>query len=393
MKSVDVIVIGAGIMGAAAAWQIARSGARVLVIEAGSPAHDSGSSHGASRIFRRAYWEGSNYLPLLTLADQGWTELQDTSNKKMLFRTGGVFVGPAGGEVLAGSLGTAKAGQIGHAHWSAAEMHQHFPQFALPDQMHVLHEPGAYVIAAEQARLQMLELAVRHGAILWHGERVLQLSAGGAGAGVATTSGMQVSAQAVVVTAGPWMAKQLLPELAPWLVPCRIPVYWFAPHPGQEAAFQHERFPLFLYQFDDGALLYGIPAGMPGEAGVKIGFHNRQQLPADPDSPPPGPVPAAWLDDIGQRVSSIFPGLASAPCGSKWCWYTMSTDESFLLGQSERHSAVYFASACSGHGFKFAPAIGQALAAMAQGKPPPANIDAYSPRRLKQHEDSQSDNR
>jgi sarcosine oxidase len=228
----------------------------------------------------------------------------------------------------------------------------------------------------------MLDLAVRNGAILWHGERVMQLDAGAPGPGITTASGMRVSAQAVVVTAGPWIARQLLPELAPWLSPCRIPIYWFAPRRGQEAAFRHQRFPLFLYQFDDGALLYGIPAGMPGEAGVKIGFHNRQHVPADPDAPPPGPVPAAYLDQIGQRVSSLFPGLAPTPVNSKWCWYTMSADESFLLGQSERHPAVYFASACSGHGFKFAPAIGQTLAAIAQGQRPPVDIDDYSPRRL-----------
>lgn len=382
MKSVDVIVVGAGIMGSATAWHLSKAGARVLVVEAGSPVHDSGSSHGASRIFRRAYWEGSAYLPLLGLADQGWTALQDTTDKPLLFRCGGVFVGAADGAVLAGSLKTAVAGHIAHAHWSAADMQRRFPQFALPDQMHALHEPGAYVIAAEQARLQMLDLAVQHRASLWHGERVTQLDAGGPGPGITTASGMRVSASAVVVTTGPWIAGQLLPELAPWLSPCRIPIYWFEPRPSQEAAFQPGRFPLFLYQFNDGALLYGIPAGMPGEAGVKIGFHNRQQSPTDPAAPPPGAVQAHCMDEIGQRVSSILPGLAPAPCRSKWCWYTVSTDESFFLGQSERHPGVYFASACSGHGFKFAPAIGETLAAMAQGKTLPVDIDAYSLRRL-----------
>lgn len=384
MKSIDVIVIGAGIMGSATAWQLSKAGARVLLVEAGPPGHDSGSSHGASRIFRRAYWEGSSYLPLLDLADQGWTALQASTEKQLLFRCGGIFVGAAGGDVLAGSLNTAIAGRIGHAHWHASDMQQHYPQFTLPGQMHALYEPGAYVIAADQARLHMLELAVRHGAIVWHGERVERLDAGAQGRGITTASGMQLSAAAVVVTAGPWIGRRLLPELAPALSPRRIPIYWFAPRQGQEAAFQHGRFPLFLYQCDDGALLYGIPAGMPGETGVKIGFHNRQQLPADPDAPPPGPVPAACLDEIGQRVASVFPGLAATPRSSKWCWYTMSADESFVIGQSERYPSVYFASACSGHGFKFAPAIGQVLAAMAQGQLTPVDISRYSPHRLAQ---------
>lgn len=382
MKSFEVIIVGAGIMGSAAAWHLSRSGARILVIEAGSPVHDSGSSHGASRIFRRAYWEGSSYLPLLELADRGWASLQEASLKQLLFRCGGVFVGAASGEVLAGSQRTAVAGNISHARWTAAEMRQRFPQFALPEQMHVLHEPGAYVISAEQARLQMLNLAVRHGAPLWHGERVARLDAGSTGPGNTTESGMQLSAGAVVVTSGLWIGSELLPELAPWLTPSRIPIYWFEPRDGHEAEFHHERFPLFLYEFDDGALLYGVPAGMPGETGVKIGFHNRQHLASDPNSPAPGPIPAQYLDQIRQRVSSVFPGLGPDPCNSKWCSYTMSSDESFLLGQSERHPEVYLASACSGHGFKFAPAIGQTLAAMALGHVPPVDIDGYSPCRL-----------
>jgi sarcosine oxidase len=382
MKRIDVVVIGLGIMGSAAAWQLSRSGAAVLGIEAGSPTHDMGSSHGASRIFRRAYWEGSGYLPLLNLAHEGWMVLQAATERQLIFPGGGVFIGPGSRDVVAGSLRTAIEGGIPHAHWNAAEIRQHVPQFVLPDQMHAIYEPGAYAIAAEQARLQMLDESVRGGARLWHGERVRRLESTGKDVCIQLDSGTRVRASAAIVTAGPWMARQLLPELSPWLKPSRIPVYWFHPRPGQENSFRHGQFPLFLYHADDDALLYGIPSGVAGEEPVKIGFHNRQKTPADPDALSTAPVPQALQDEIGSRVAAVLPGLQPVPCRSKWCWYTMSPDESFLLAESERHSRVFFASACSGHGFKFAPAIGRILAAMALQQPLPLNIDSYSPRRL-----------
>lgn len=142
------------------------------------------------------------------------------------------------------------------------------------------------------------------------------------------------------------------------------------------------RFPLFLYECDDGALLYGIPAGMPGETGVKIGLHNRQLNPSDPDAPRPYSVPPDLQADIARRIAAVFPGLTATPESAKWCCYTMTPDESFILGASLQHPHVFHASVCSGHGFKFAPAIGKVMAAMALGNPLPVDISRYAAQRF-----------
>lgn len=382
MKQVDVVVIGLGIMGAAVSWRLAKAGARVLAVEAGMPFHEAGSSHGASRIFRRAYWEGGAYSPLLDLAHRGWTELQECTGSPLLFPSGGLYIGPTSADMVAGSVRTAVAAGVPHAFWDAGQLQRRVPQFAIAEGMHALHEPGAYVIAAKQALQQMLEEASARGALTRYSDSVMRLQSEGDGVAVTLASGGEVHAASAVVTAGPWQAKKLLPELAAWLKPCRIPVYWFQPKQGHEENFHVASFPLFLYECGDGALLYGIPAGMPGETGVKIGLHNRQLEPSDPDTPGSGSVPPDFHADIARRVTAVLPGLAAIPERAKWCWYTMTPDESFILGASLQKPHVFHASACSGHGFKFAPAIGEVMAAMALAKPLPVDVSCYAERRF-----------
>jgi sarcosine oxidase len=377
MKRFDVAVVGLGVMGAATAWRAAQSGSKVIALDARGPLHEQGSSHGGSRIFRRAYWEGESYLPLLELAHEGWEELHDISSKQLIVRTGGVFIGPKSTGVVDGSLRTAQHGGIPHEHLSAAELALRFPQFSVDEEMCAVYEPGAYAIAADDARLAMLSEAARHGAMLRFGEAVTAIESTGNGVVLETTHGEKIVASAVIVCAGPWIAQRLLPELRPYLNPSRVPIYWFKPKLGHEKKFAPARFPVFLYEMKDGALLYGVPAGVGGENGVKIGFHNRQQLSSDPDMRA-GEVASALQAEVGQCVERVLPQILSTPILAQSCFYTMSADESFLIGESCDMPAVYFASACSGHGFKFAPAIGGVMAALARGMPPPTDVSAFN---------------
>ncbi len=376
MKSCDTAVVGLGIMGASTVWDAAKFGATVLGIEAGGPTHAHGSSHGATRIYRQAYWEGENYLPLLRLADLGWRELQRTAHKRLIVETGGVFIGPRSTGVVEGSLHTAQAGNVHHESWDASTLRQRLPQFAVQDEMCAVYEPGAYVIAAEDARLHMLDEAVRLGAELRYGEVVTALESRGNRVLLTTNRGAEVDAGAVVVCAGPWTAA-LLPEISKHLRPIRVPIYWFRPKEGKENSFDANCFPVFLYEAEDGALLYGIPAGASSELGVKIGFHNRQHLQSDPSTPFPD-LGNSLKAEISRYVEAILPDLDSQPVGGRWCFYTMSTDESFIIGSSCEKRNVHYASVCSGHGFKFATGVGAILSAMAKGEPLPVNIAPFS---------------
>lgn len=378
MQQYDVIVVGLGAMGAAALWRLSKAGARVLGLETHGPVHRHGSSHGATRIFRRAYFEGTSYLPLLNLAHAGWQELQATTPRRLTHATGAVFIGPQRSGLVEGSLRTASDGGIEHSRWDGAALRSRLPQFNIEAGMHALFEPGAYAVASEAGRLQMLDEAVRHGAEISYGIPAVAIAHGTAGLSITSRAGVVTRCKAAVVTAGAWM-RELLPELAAHLAPKHVPVYWFEPRPGSEARFTSAAMPVFVYECSDGALLYGIPTGM-GERGVKIGLHNRQQL--DWADGPKPVLQASLREEIGQYVARIFPDLVPEPVESHWCIYTQSPDGSFLIGAAQRIPGVYYASACSGHGFKFAPAIGSVLAALALQQQPPVGIDAFSVQRF-----------
>ena len=379
MPHFDVIVAGLGVMGSAALWQLSKSGVRALGLEAGGPAHDDGSSHGGTRIFRRAYAEGPLYLPLLNLAHEGWCELQASSAHPLMVPTGGVFIGPTATGFAAGSLQTARAGNIEHALWEGAELTRKLPQFKIEPRMQAVFEPGAYALASDAARLHLLDEAVRLGARLQYGSKVTSIARTEAGLRITTGAGDELCCRALIVTAGAWMG-ELLPELAAYLSPKHVPVYWFAPRPGCEAQFTAERFPVFVYECGDGTQLYGIPAQASAERGVKIGIHNRQQLAWDAGRRPA--LNEELRAQAAHYVARVFPDLMPQPIAAKWCIYTFTPDGSFLIGTSRRIPGVHYASACSGHGFKFAPAIGRVLAALALEQPTPVAIEAFAPDRF-----------
>ncbi|EED43392.1 sarcosine oxidase [Enterocytozoon bieneusi H348] len=376
-RSYDVIVIGLGIMGAAALWRVASKCTRSLGIDASGPSHCHGSSHGASRIFRRAYWEGEKYLQLLNHADLLWKELEQVTQRHLLFRTGGVFIGDKSSRIVSGSIETAKKGKIEHEVWIASDARKHLPAFNIQDEMAVVYEPGAYAISASEARLAMLNDAVLNGAFTEFGNNVVKLEKHGTGVRVTTKSGCIYFAGSVIVTTGPWITTNLMPELTRFLEPRRVPIYWFKPKAGCETPFSQEQFPIFLYERQDGGLLYGVPSIVSNEPDVKIGFHNRQQSPSLPGWENV-PVQHRYITEIPPIIESIFPKLEGIPTQAKNCFYTMSRDESFLIGHSKALESTYFASACSGHGFKFAPAIGDALANMAIGQQASFSLSAFS---------------
>ncbi|MGF6096861.1 N-methyl-L-tryptophan oxidase [Pseudomonas sp. 18175] len=373
----DVLVIGLGVMGAAALWRASQKSACVLGIEAAGPTHNYGSSHGASRIFRRAYWEGEKYLPALIHADLLWNELEQSIGRQILFRTGGIFIGPRSSSVVAGSIKAAIQGNIDHKILSSSNIRTYLPAIHLQDGVHALYEPGAYVISAYDSRLGMLNEAVQCGASIQFGDSVINLENHKLGIQATTKCGFIHYAKSAIITTGPWIAEKFMPELKQYIQPRQVPIYWFNQKIKSEEYFSKKNFPVFLYERDDGGILYGVPSIGSTEPGVKIGFHNRQQDVVSPDWKNFS-IQQKYITEISETVKSLFPQLDHSPIKAKSCFYTMSLDESFLIGQSKILKAAYFASACSGHGYKFAPAIGDALADMAVSQKPSFSLSAFS---------------
>lgn len=374
----DVLVVGTGVVGAATAWALAERGARVLAVDAHGPTHRYGSSHGDSRIFRRAYWEGAAYLPLLNRANELWLELEETHGDTLLVRTGGVFFGAGDRGLVDLSRRTAQLGGVEHELWSAARLAERFPWFGVGEEVTALYEPGAYTVLAARARLAMLDAAVRRRARVLFGAEVERLRSVDGGVEVRFRSGEAVSCGAVVLATGPWMQGALATGLGQVLAPVRVPVYWFRVDHRLGIA----GFPAFLYESAGGDVVYGVPEWSGDVPEVKIGFHNRQQRPGDPQNTTSHVVTPRLREEMAGMVARILTGVDPEPVRWRQCYYTLTPDGSFVIDRSPADPRVVHASACSGHGFKFATAVGECAAALALGEPAPVDLIPFTAARF-----------
>lgn len=372
----DAVVIGLGIMGSATLFHLAKSGLKVLGIEARGPTHVSGSSHGDTRIFRRAYWEGAHYVPLLNRAMDGWLALNEMAAGEVCHRTGGLFLGPPSSSLVSRSLLTARECGIDHEALDAAEIRSRFPAFDPGDGMVGVFEPDALMLFADNGRLAFIQAAVEAGASVLYGEEIATLRRSGPDSLVLSGDGFSVHCARAVVTAGPWLPRLLPEDLSAVLQPRRIPIFWFDPLPGDASQFVVDRFPLFLLETPDGSLIYGLPKWRDVNSGVKIGFHNKQLSEIDLDLRREPPTKEE-RDTLWMAFNPTLPGIGRRATG-KSCVYTMTPDEDFVIGRSDFIEGVVYASACSGHGFKFAPSIGEALAQLAMEGRSDLDLESFS---------------
>ena len=341
----DVVVVGGGAMGAATAHALAMRGQRVAMVEQFSAGHDRGSSHGASRIFRLAY-QDARYVPLAQRALTLWRELSEECGEPLLTMTGGVDHGPAEvlDEIAAGLAANGATSRL----LSADEAMQRWAgmHFEGP----VLLQPDAGRVDADATVLALHRRAAELGADVLTGEQVHDLRVTDDTVEVITAS-RTIVAGVVVVAAGAWLPRLatrlgLAEELPTLVVTQEQPAYFDAP--GAEL------WPVFVHYADRSH--YGLFT--PG-VGVKVGEHGTGVV-VDPDARPPADPDR--LRRLSSYVERWLPGASPAPHRVDTCLYTTTPDERFVL---RRFGRLVVCSACSGHGFKFVPAIGEQVALLA----------------------------
>jgi sarcosine oxidase len=365
----DAVVVGLGGFGSATAYHLATRGLRVLGLDQFGPAHDRGSSHGESRIVRQAYFEGAAYVPLLLRAYELWDRLGCDADEPLLTRIGGLFLGRPGSRVFEGSLATAREWGIAHEVLDAAEVTARFPAFRPPRGTAALYEPHAGVVRPEHAVLAHLRGAAAAGADLRHDEPAVSWTATPDGVTVSTARGCY-DAGTLVLAPGRW-APEVLADLGLPLQVERRVMHWFRPA-GDAAAFGPDRFPIWIWDRDDGTAPYGFPALGDPAGGVKAAVHYSSSRPADAWSPA----------ELGDLLAPLLPDLAATHLRSAECWYTLTPDEHFVVGRHPAHDRVLVACGFSGHGFKFTPVIGEALAELATGDASSYPLDMFDPRRF-----------
>ncbi len=357
----DLVIVGAGLAGSAAAWAASARGLDVVLLEAFGPGHKNGSSHGSARIFRRAYPDPL-YVRLTGAAGELWGQLADQAGEPLLTRTGGLDFGAARdpGRLYQVLSGCGVPAELLPPEAAA----ERWPYFDFAGAGQVMYHADSGVLDPDRAMAAMTALAAARGADIRFGTPVTRLEPTPAGDGaVAHTDSGAFTAPVVVVAAGGWIAP-LLDGVVP-LPPLTVTqqqVFHFAPR-----ALPARSWPVFIYQ-DGRDNCYGLPGGRDGEVpgAIKVGEHaGSRPVTAAARDFVVDPAARARLADFAARR---IPGLAAHPVNEVTCLYTWTANEDFIL---DRSGPFVVASPCSGHGAKFAPLLGEAIADLATGKPAP----------------------
>lgn len=383
-ESVDVIVIGLGGVGSATVAALAADGYRVIGIDQFSPPHQRGSSHGQTRVIRKAYFEHPDYVPMLLRAYDRWKQLEADSGKQLYFPVGLLQIGPIDGDVLAGVRRSAVEHYLDVQYMTMQEAQLHYPGIQGDPSWSAIVEHDAGYLLVEQCIEAHLQQAQRHGANLLLNQSVRDWSIDGSGVRVVTDSQV-LRAYRLVIAAGPWADKCLKRYQLPLRV-LRKHVYWYQVETGQ---YQSSNFPCFFFDTPQG-FFYGIPQDANGYGanaqgitsqgnwrGLKIGRHTGGQL-ADPQGTFEHPEDAEDQGLVEQFLADQMPSVTRNRIAWQGCYYTMTPDQHFIVDRLPDSPQVSVVAGLSGHGFKFTCVLGEIAANLSTERPSPVNIDFLS---------------
>jgi sarcosine oxidase len=365
LAAFDVIVVGLGAMGSAAAAHAAARRQRVLALEQFHPAHDQGSSHGRSRVIRLAYFEHPAYVPLLRRAYELWRQLEAASGRDLLRITGGLMIGSPDSDVVAGSLRSAREHQLEHEMMDAGDIRRRFPVFTPRTGIVALYETEAGVVFPEEAIRAHLDVAAANRAQLHVDERVEGWSVSPSGTVEVRTTRARYQAGRLILAPGAWASSLFKIDWLPLEVEPQQ-LHWFLPK-GGAAAFAPDRFPIYIWDPGDGVQFYGFPAEDDGR--VKVAFFRSR---------------VTGETAIREALAPALPSLAQGMLVETiTCKYTLTPDHHFVIGPHPDWPMVTIASPCSGHGYKFASVIGEILADLAIDGATRHPIALFDPRRFR----------
>lgn len=369
----DTIVIGAGIEGSATAYTLAKDGRKTLVLEQFFLPHSRGSSHGQSRITRKAYPEDF-YAKMMVYGFEAWKKLEEEEQIQLYIRTGLLVISKAGEKVLDETEQSLRSVGSHYRRFDADELRQRYPTFRFdPSDVAVLDPDGGMLLADKCLRAFQNQFK-KHGGVIRDGERVLQIDPSSKElVRIRTTQG-EYSARSVVIAAGPWSGKLLQTTLGLHLPlkPMRVVIwYWKQLESGYGIS---EGSPCFLH-IDKHSEIYGLPAHeYPGL--VKVAYHGGHDI-KDPDQRDLDPGDERYLRYARNFVQRHLPGLEAIPSVAETCMYTSTPDENYILDRHPKWSNIVIGAGFSGHGFKMAPVVGRILSDLATGRTPPFDLNPF----------------
>jgi N-methyl-L-tryptophan oxidase len=353
----DLIIVGSGSVGAAAGYYATRAGLKVLMTDAHLPPHQEGSHHGDTRLIRHAYGEGERYVPLVLRAQALWDQLATESGEPVFERSGVINLGPAHSEFLNNVAKSAQQWNLAIEKLDAASLMARWPEITVPDDYIGLFEADSGFVRSELAIKTWIRLAQEAGCAQLFNCPVTAIHSVDDGVTVETPEGT-FSGSKLLVSAGTWVST-LVPGLP--IQPVRKVFAWFQ---ADGRYSKKNNFPAFTGEMPDGSQYYGFPAD---ENELKIGKHNGGQLITDASERVPfGKIASDGSECFG-FLRQFLPGVGGCLYGAA-CTYDNSPDEDFIIDTVPGQPDMLVVTGLSGHGFKFAPVLGEIASQFAQGE-------------------------
>eukprot|EP01133_Synstelium_polycarpum_P002663 gene2663-3074_t len=379
----DVIVVGGGIMGASSAYMLAKSGLKVLLLEQFDMCHTNASSHGDGRIIRFSYPEDI-YVQLSKIAYPLWNQVEQESGEKLIHITGGLDFGGFEEEALRQLLIAYDNNKINYSILGYKEANKRFPQFKFDKETLIVYQPDSGVVFASKAVAALWKLAAQYGATTMAKTRVDTITVDSDQlVTVKTLDEQTFQAKKIVLACGGWINEILLRSQLGLRVPVQVTqetVYYFAPKPTSPADYTMASNPVSIYYAGRDTIFYSLPQiDVPG---VKVGLHHSG--PAIEQMGDHKEYPAEYYGKVKDFVGKYCPGLSSDKAmHTLVCHYTNSLDFHFIVDRHPAHRNVIIASPCSGHGFKFGPAIAHLVLDLVMDIEPPLPMETFSLARFK----------
>ncbi|ENH97563.1 N-methyltryptophan oxidase [Gracilibacillus halophilus YIM-C55.5] len=367
----DAIIVGAGSMGMAAGYYLAKRGKQVLLVDAGDPPHSDGSHHGETRIIRHAYGEGESYVEMALQSQALWEELQAETTRTIFKPTGVINIGKEDSDFIQNVLSSKERYQLDVERLSPQDIHAKWKGFSIPEGYIGCYEVNSGVLMSENIIRAYREQAVQHGAILKMNEPVNEIDLSENQVKI-TTDRHSYTGRTLIATPGLY-AKEMLSSIGldlP-LETVRKTFSWFH---GDENLYAEDRFPAFSFVLDN-ATYYGFPS-VDG-AGVKIGRHDSG-VTRDVHQPiEPFGRYTEDEQDVSYLAHHYFSSIGDHHIG-KVCTYTNTPDGDFIIDRHPIYSHVVFGCGFSGHGYKFSSVIGETLAKLALGEQPSIDLTPFA---------------
>jgi sarcosine oxidase len=372
MKSFHTIVAGLGAMGSAALYHLAARGVKAAGFDRFAPPHAMGSSHGETRMIREAYYEDPRYVPLVRRAYELWHDLSTRAGETMIHETGGVYAGPPDGALVSGMLQAAREHDVAVEELTHAQGTRHFPWLHFDSGWQIVRELRAGFVYPERCIAAHLDIAAREGGEIHVNEPIVGWKANRDRVVVRTTTG-EYACEKLILATGAWIIDTLA-DIGVTPVVERQPLFWFAPLPGASAPRT-----VWALEFEHGKLLYGFPTT---ETGIKVAIHYGGVQRTTPEE-----IERTLREEdvqlLRRHAERYLPDLLGDLMKAEVCMYTNTPDLHFIFDSHPRHDNVLVVSACSGHGFKFSSAIGEAAAQWSHDGTPRIDMSLFSLRRFR----------